>query len=187
MPTPHSAGVAPARRDANAVLSVICLTLAIALPVLVACYLATAPASLLAGNIGLPESSPLSAVGFQMSPAQRVIVMATGLVPVGCMAVALMYARRCFRSFSRQEYFTLHVVRGLRGLAGAIFFSGVAGLLVAPLASVLLSALGGGHLSLTLTLGSSQTLLLLFAGIVWQIATVMAKAVVLADEHSQFV
>ena len=187
MSTSQSAGVAPARSDANAVLSVICLVVAIGLPVLVAYYLATAPASALAGNIGLPDSSPMRAAGFPMSFSLRVIVVAMGLVPVGCMAVALMYARRCFRSFSRHEYFTLAVVRGLRGLAGAIFFSGVAGLLIAPLASILLSAFGGGRLSLTLSLGSSDTLLLLFAGIVWQVASVMAKAVVLAEEHSQFV
>jgi hypothetical protein len=187
MPTTHPAEAASARDNPNAVLAAICLVLAVALPLLVGYYLATAPAHVLAGHIGLPESSPLGAPGFRLSALQRVIVMATGLAPVACMAVALIYARRCFRSFSRREYFTLGVVRGLRGCAGAIFFSGVSGLLVAPLASVLLSAVGGGQLSLTLSLGSSQVLLLLFAGIVWQISAVMARAVVLAEEHSQFV
>lgn len=177
----------PARFDSNAVLGAICLVLAVVLPVLVAYYLATAPGGALLGSMGLPASSPLIRPGFELSVVQRAIVMITGLVPVSCMAVALMYARPCFRSFSRKQYFTLGVVRGLRGFAGAIFLSGLTGLLVAPLASVLLSAISGEHLSLAISLGSSQVLLLLFAGIVWQIAGVMAKAVVLAEEHSQFI
>jgi energy-converting hydrogenase Eha subunit G len=188
MATTTSIAPAPARLDLNAFVAVICLLLAIALPLLVVYYLATAPAHVLAAHMGLPPASALTAPGWHMSLTQRAMVLVMGLTPVGCMAVGLMYARRCFRSFSRQEHFTLDVVRSLRGFAAAIFFSGVSALLVAPLASVLLSALSGtGHLSLTLKVESSQTLLLLFGGIAWQIAAVMAKAVALAEENSQFV
>jgi hypothetical protein len=38
-----------------------------------------------------------------------------------------------------------------------------------------------------LTIGSSELLMLLFAGMVWQIAHVMTQAAALADEHAQIV
>jgi hypothetical protein len=176
------------RLNSNAALATACLILAIALPALAAYYLATASAPELAGSMGLLASSPLNAPGFQLSVLQRAIVILLGLLPVTFMAASLVFARRSFRSFERHEYFTLEVVRGLRSFAAAIFFSGISGLFVAPLASVLLSMTNHEtHRSLSLSIGSSQTLLILFAGIVWQIATVMGKAVALAEENSQFV
>lgn len=187
MSVTHSAAATSARFNANGLLSAACLVLAVALPALVACYLVMAPAHILAANVGLPVSSPLNSAGFQLPVLQRSLVIGAGLVPVGFMAAALMYARRCFLSFSRREYFTRDVVHGLRRFAGGMFLSGASGLIVAPLASLLLSAAAGGRISLTFSVGSSQALLLLFAGVVWQIATVMSKAAALAEENSQFV
>jgi len=52
---------------------------------------------------------------------------------------------------------------------------------------VLTSAVPAGPRALSLSLGSNELLTLLFAGMVWQIAAVMARAVALAEENAQFV
>jgi len=44
-----------------------------------------------------------------------------------------------------------------------------------------------GQRALAMGLGSNELLTLLFAGMVWQISAVMAKAVALAEENAQFV
>jgi hypothetical protein len=44
-----------------------------------------------------------------------------------------------------------------------------------------------GQRALSLGLGSNELLTLLFAGMVWQIAAVMTRAVALAEENAQFV
>ena len=61
--------------------------------------------------------------------------------------------------------------------------------LLSPTLIGLLFTLGAapGKRMLTLGVGSNDVLLLLFAGIVWQVAHVMTQAVALADEHAQIV
>ena len=176
------------RFNANTALAATCLILAAALPISVAAHLLASPAHLVAKQIGLPLSSTLSLPGSQFSALQWTIVLLAGLAPVSFMSVALRGASRCFRHFARREYFTLAVVRGLQGCAKALFIASALGLLVVPLASIALSAANHDeHLSLAFNISSSQVLLLLFAAIVWQISAVMAEAVAVAEENSQFV
>jgi hypothetical protein len=52
---------------------------------------------------------------------------------------------------------------------------------------VLTAGAPAGQRALSLGFGSNELLTLLFAGMVWQIAAVMAKAVALAEENAQFV
>jgi hypothetical protein len=165
-------------------LSGMCLLLAVALPALVLYYLVVSPAQVLGERLGIPPES----VPVELAAWQRVIVVALGTLPVLCLAFGLTRARRCFQSFARHEYFTLGVVQGLRGLAVGVFLSGALGLLAAPLSSavVALSA-APGQRSIALSLDSTNLLTMLFAGLVWQISAVMAKAVTLAEENSQFV
>lgn len=179
---------APASPRVSSVLSGICLLLALALPAFVLYNLTVSPAQVLGERLGISASLTPTSLRFQLAAWQRVAVVALGALPVLCMAFGLTHARRCFQSFSRREYFTLGVVRGLRGLAVGVFLSNVSGLLTVPLLSMLVTlSAPQGHRSITLGLDSTQLLTMLFAGLVWQIATVMAKAVVLAEENSQFV
>jgi len=109
-------------------------------------------------------------------------------VPVCCAAYGLVCAMRCFSGFSQAEYFSVRTVRYLRGFAAGVFASVVAGFLVSMLTSVLLTAgIPAGQRALAVSLGSNELLTLLFAGMVWQIAAVMAKAVAMAEENAQFV
>lgn len=172
----------------SSALSGICLLLALALPAFVLYYLTVSPAQVLGERLGIPASLTPTSLPFQFAAWQRVAVVVLGALPVLCMAFGLTHARRCFQSFSRREYFTLGVVRGLRGLAVGVFLSSVSGLLAAPLLSMLVAlSAPRAHRSITLGLDSTQLLTMLFAGLVWQISAVMAKAVALAEENSQFV
>jgi hypothetical protein len=161
----------------NTIIATTCLVLAVVLPATVLYWLFSNPE----GNVGLhlPSGAPLWA---------RAIMVIAGATPVSCMAVALLHARRCFLSFSRGDYFTMPVVKGLRGFAAGLFFSGIAAILIIPLASLLqsMASTGAPH-SVSIGLGSTQILTILFAGILWQIAAVMSKARALAQENAQFV
>ena len=178
----------PVSRIVSSVLSGLCLVLALALPALVLYYLIASPAHVLGERLGSPASISPDSLPLQLATWQRVAVVVVGTLPVLCMAFGLSRARRCFQSFSRHEYFTFGVVRGLRGLASGAFLSGVSGLLAAPLLSGLLAlSASQTHRSITLSLDSTNLLTILFAGLVWQISAVMARAVALAEENSQFV
>ena len=87
---------------------------------------------------------------------------------------------------TRCDYFTLRVVRSLRGLAAGIALWTIAGGLTQPLLGVLLT-LAEEELRVSASFGTSGLFTLLFAGIVWQIADIMTKAVALAEENAQFV
>ncbi|MBW8721411.1 MAG: hypothetical protein JF626_05855 [Polaromonas sp.] len=94
----------------------------------------------------------------------------------------------CFSGFSQAEYFSLRTVKYLRGFAAGIFASVVMGVVSSTLITVVLTAGAPvGQRALSLGFGSNELLTLLFAGMVWQIAAVMAKAVALAEENAQFV
>jgi hypothetical protein len=113
--------------------------------------------------------------------------VALSLVPVLLMAVALVRASRCLRAFARGDHFTLGAVTELRAFAALVFAAGVACTIVPPLALLLLSLAGPGPHSLVLSFGSQHLFLLLFSAVTWQIAAVLARAVLLADEHAQIV
>ena len=84
--------------------------------------------------------------------------------------------------------FSLGTVQHLRGFAGGLLGSSVAGLLAPTLLSVLLTwGAAAGQRSVAVALGGQHLLMLLFAGIVWQIAHAMARAIEIADDNAQIV
>jgi len=178
----------PGGHRISAFLAVACLALAIAIPAFALYGLCTTPPEVWLERLGVKSSSPAGELGFQIAPWQSGLATLIGMLAVCAMAYGLLRARLCFLGFVRGEAFSLGTVRHLRGFAIGMFASALAGLLSPPLISVLLT-LGApaGHRSLTLGLGANEVLMLLFAGIVWQIAHVMTRAVELADEHAQIV
>jgi len=164
-----------------------CALLAVALPLAVLYQLVTTPTEGLLLRAGVS----LSAVQVAMLDVelwQRLLALGLGMLPVCCASYGLVCAMRCFSGFSQGEYFSLRTVRYLRGFAAGVFASVVTGFVVAMAISVLLT-LGApaGQRALAVGLGSNELITLLFAGMVWQIAAVMSRAVALAEENAQFV
>lgn len=135
---------------------------------------------------GLQLKSPPSVES--LTTFQHIALGVLSTIPSLCQAYGLLSARRCFQSFARGEYFTLQVIKGLRGFAAGLFFWPVAAFLSKPLETYLATMYGGpgGH-EVSIGIGTEQLLTLLFAGILWQIAGVMTSARRLAEENAQFV
>jgi hypothetical protein len=178
----------PQRVSQASVLSSLCLALALALPFATGWFLLRSwPQSLLQtlAQTAHGWQANTDALNNQVIWLAAVAVLA--MIPALLMAGALVRASRCLRAFARGEHFTLAAVKELRGFAALVFAAGVVGALVPTLSVLLLSALGPGPRSLVLSFGSQQLFLLLFSGVTWQIASVLARAVALAEEHAQIV
>lgn len=171
----------------NSAFAWVCALLAVALPLAVFYQLVTTPTEGLLLRAGV-QLSALQLVLLDVDLWQRVLAVMLGMVPVCCTSYGLVCAMRCFSGFSQAEYLSLRTVRYLRGFAAGIFASVVAGLFVAMLISLVLTAgAPAGQKALAFGLGGNELLTLLFAGMVWQISAVMAKAVALAEENARFV
>lgn len=165
-----------------------CLLLAILLPVAVMYYLSAATPQVLAEKLGVAAAFQHQADVAHLALWRRALVVAVGVLPVALISYGLLRARRCFLAFGRGEYFSLAAVHGLRGFAVGVFFSGLAGLLAPPLSSAALTlGVAGGRSSIALGVGSNDLSLMLFGGILWQIAAVLRKAERLAEENAQFI
>ena len=179
---PIEAAAAPARL-LNAALSATCVLLIATLPP-VTLFLVVFGFDVFAGGLGLSPEQSAAPISF----VQRAAIAAVALLPVALIVYALVAAWRCFRSFTRGEYLSLAVVRNLRGFAAGVFWSVIAALVTKPMLTFLITLGVGpdGH-TLSVSFSSTQALTLLFAGIVWQVAAVMTRAVAVAEENAQFV
>jgi hypothetical protein len=174
---------APVRPLLSTVLSGGCLLLAILLPGLVV-YLNVASFQTVID--GLELRAPPAAESLTLF--QRVVIGAIATIPSLCQGYGLLSARRCFKSFARGEYFSLQAIQGLRGFATGIFLWPMTAIVSKPLLTYLATLhAGAGEHVVTIGIGTEQLLTLLFAGIFWQIAGVMAKARRIAEENAQFV
>ena len=183
MSTPPTESTAAPTRLLNTALSVTCVLLIATLPA-GTLFVVVFGFDVLASGLGLSPAESAAPVSF----VQRAVIAAVALLPVALIVYALVAAWRCFRSFARGEYLSLAVVRNLRRFAAGVFWSVVAALVTSPVLTFLitLGAAPDGH-RVSVSFSSTQALTLLFAGIVWQVAAVMTRAVALAEENAQFV
>ncbi len=119
---------------------------------------------------------------------RRTVGFVISFVPLACLILALMSARRCFSAFAAGYFFGQDAVMGLRKFALGLLASALLQPFSAAALSVLLSsdAPAGQH-RLTLGFGSDTMLALLAAGIVSVVAWVLAEASALAEENAQFI
>jgi hypothetical protein len=164
-----------------------CLVLAIAIPALVAGFWALGSWEVLALVRLLPPDI-LHDMRPEVALGQRVIGAAICLIPALILSYGLLRARRSLMSFARGEFFAAEVVTGLRDYAKATFWAALAGILSVPVLSVVISQPNGaGHRELSLDLSGAPIVNLLGGGILWVLASAMARAAQIAHENEQFV
>ncbi len=180
MSSETSMGLAPAARLSQA-LAWACLASALALPLLAAVALWRLPHAEWLLRLGI--DTPV-----EVSTGQTLAASALAMLPVLALSFGLFKARDCLTGLARGNIFALTTVTHLRAFAGAAAIAALLGMLVPAISSVLLTwQAGPGQRTLTLNMASSDLLLVVFAGITWQIASVWARATALAEEHAQIV
>jgi hypothetical protein len=164
-----------------------CLILAIAIPALVAGFWALGSWEALALVRLLPPDI-LHDMRPDVALWQRIVGAAICLIPALILSYGLLRARLSLMSFARGNFFAADVVTGLRDYARATFWAALAGILSVPVLSVIISqANGPGHRELSLDLSGAQVVNLLAGGILWVLASAMARATLIARENEQFV
>lgn len=160
-----------------------CLLLAALLTVGLLFYWFSTSAASIAADARIPQEWLTD-----LDVGRRAAGFAISFVPLGCLILALMSARRCFNAFAVGNFFGQDAVKGLRNFALGLLVSVLLKPFSAAALSVLLSsdAPAGQH-RLTLGFGSDTMLALLAAGIIAVIAWVMAEASTLAEENAQFI
>jgi hypothetical protein len=173
----------------SAVCAGACLLAAVALPLAVVAFWAFGSWPLLAlVRLLPPDILADMEMGGAIRGWQRVAGAAICLVPAGLVSFGLLRARRSLAAFARGDFFSGEVVAGLRGYAAASFWAAVAGGVSVPVLSVIVSQGNPpGHREFSLDLSGAQLLGLLGAGILWVIASVMARASAIARENAEFV
>jgi hypothetical protein len=113
------------------------------------------------------------------------------LVPIALYVWALLSARRSFIGVGRGEYFARQTVLSLRNLALAVLlYHTVAPLLeIIPRVLYFMRTKGERTAELSFSMGINEPvmLMLVFAGAVALVSSVMAHAAKIADENRQFV
>lgn len=172
----------------NPVLAGCCVVLAVVLPAAALYGLCTISDEAALAQLDARWAAGTAVASLAIQPWQWCLAIGVGMLPVCAIAYGLLRAGQCIQGFVQGDIFSLGSVLHLRGFATGLLFSSIAGVLVPPAMGVLLT-LGAPAESRTLSvnLGSQQLLMLLFAGIVWQIAHAMARAVELAEDHAQIV
>ena len=161
-----------------------CLLLIVGAPLIVIGYWLEADQDLLTSN---PHLGRL-VLQHPIVLWQRLAGAAITLVPLGMVLVGVAHSRGCFRLFAAGRYFVPEVVTHLRRFAAWFGGSVVAGFLVLPLLSVMLTIHNApGDRQLVIGVNSDLLSTLFISGMVWLIAAVMGHAHALAEENSQFV
>jgi uncharacterized SAM-binding protein YcdF (DUF218 family) len=160
-----------------------CLVLVALLAAGLLFYWFSTPAASIAADAQIPQEWLVD-----LGVSRRAAGFVISFVPLACLILALISARRCFYAFAGGNFFGQDAVKGLRNFALGLLASALLKPFSAAALSVLLSsdAPAGQH-RLTLGFGSDTMLALLAAGIVAVIAWVMAEASALAEENAQFI
>jgi hypothetical protein len=186
MPLPATALTTDPRalRRTSRALAAACSLLLWGLPPALLAYWLLADIAMLAAQAQLTPSAIQGAI----TPLQRLAgALLTG-VPVGCMLRGLWEARQCFRAFALGHVFTQQAAQGLRYFAAWVIASVLAGMLLVPALSVLLTLNNPpGMRHLAIALGSDHIFTLLFAGVVWLMAAIIGQGQALAEENAAFV
>ncbi|HEX5008656.1 MAG TPA: hypothetical protein VFV70_16200, partial [Hyphomonadaceae bacterium] len=122
---------------------------------------------------------------------QDILYRIGGLVPIALYVWALLSARRSFIGVGRGEYFARPTVLGLRNLALAVLlYHTLAPILeIIPRVLYFMRIKGEQTAELSFAMGINEPvmLMLVFAGAVTLVSSVMAHAAKIAEENRQFI
>lgn len=168
------------------VLAWACWSLALLLPLGVAVQGLNQPPAALLLKAGLDAAQ--GAALLSTRDGLRWGLWALTMLPVAGLSFALWQVGLCFSRFARAEYLTTPVVVHLRRFTAGLLAAGLLGLVLPTALSALLStAAPPGQGSLVVSVGSQELIFLLLAALLWQIATVIARAVAIDEENRQFI
>jgi len=124
----------------------------------------------------------------EVTTAQLWIGAALGAIPVVILAIALWELRGFFTLYSDGNVFPLAAGDRLRRLGLWLILLAIAAFLLRCGASVLYSwHLGEGHRHVSLSISSSDIMLLLFGGLIRMVGRILAEAGRVAEENRLFV
>ncbi len=110
------------------------------------------------------------------------------LIPVSLFMIAMLYAKNCFRAFSKGDYYSALTVNALRNFSRFIFFSVLASLFATPLLSVLLTWQNPeGLRQVAINLSSNNVFTLLVSAMFWVISSILAHGGRLQKENQSFI
>lgn len=159
--------------------------LAVVLPAAVLIYGLSTPLTTQLQAAGLPGSLVQATQAGALLQGQLILL---ALLPVAGMSYALWHAGRCSRTFARGQAFARDAVRALKQCAWGMTFAALAGLVLPSLISLVVSwHASTGQRSLVVSLNAQALVLLAFAALVGQMATVLRQGAALAEENAQFV
>ncbi len=185
--TQVSAPALDRQRGVSAFCSHLCGALAVFIPLALLAFWVTGSVKTLA-LVGLVPHDIIHHLDDPLSLTQRTLGALICLVPALLLGYGLLRARRALAAYARGDFFSSEVVAGLRGYAGASFWAAVASFVAVPLVSVAMTGANpAGTRELSLDLTGGTLLGMTSAAILWVIASVMARASVIAREHANFI
>ena len=165
-------------------LSLLCLVLIVALPLLFAWFWATAAAAQLAARIHLAAD----VVQGPMMLWQRVAGGCVSGVPLALLLAGLWQARKCLVLFANGQVFSLQAVTALKKFAGLATASFASSILASTVLSTLITFNNApGTRQVSIGISTDQAIALFFAGMVWLMAAVIAQGQQLAEDNAKFV
>jgi hypothetical protein len=161
------------------------VVLAVVLPLAVLYYGLTTPLQTQLRSFGMPAQLVQSASVGGMMHVQWTLLT---LLPMAGLSFALWQAGRCSRAFVQSKAFQRDAIEALVRCAWGMAFAATAGLVLPSLLSLLLSwHLNAGPRSLVVSVNSQALILLAFAALMGQMATVLRQGMQLEEENAQFV
>lgn len=171
-------------RRMSRLLDITCLLLIVALPPIVAIYWGIADAKVLAVRANLsPDAMHASPLWWQ-----RLAAGFMAEIPLCLLLTGVWHARKCFRLFVSGRVFTPEVTRCLQRFSSWAMASAAVNIVSTAACSVLITLQNPPGLRyLAIGISSDQVFLLLFAAVVWLMASIISQGQQLADENAQFI
>ncbi|MET0266272.1 MAG: hypothetical protein ABW202_11705 [Duganella sp.] len=152
------------------------------------CWIQPAPLNAPGNLMQLLPDGMTAAEMQSLTPTQRLLGAAIGMLPLGVMIYGLVRLRQTLNSFRTGAIFAVTTIGRMRSFAGALFFSVGLSLLEKPLRVIMLNeTLHRSNYKIVFDINSYQFLLLLVCGMFYLIAAIMHEGRRLGEENESFI